>query len=86
MPTGVRPWLVGLARAALHAVLLAAAVAAFHVVSNALQGPGVPMWLQLYAPLIVAVLRAAEGALDDKASGGAPQAGLLKGGPITPTE
>lgn len=77
--TGVKPWLVGLARAVLHAAALAALVAAV----NALKVDNLPPDLQTWAPLILFVARAIEGGLDHL-NDPAPQASLIKGGPLNP--
>lgn len=75
MPTGVRPWLVGLARGLAHALALAAVVFAIGVLS----GPDLPDGLQVWAPAIILALRSIEGGLDDRRDP-SRQAGLIKGG------
>ena len=77
--SGVKPWLVGLARAVLQAIALAAVVA----VVNVLKVDDLPPELQTWAPILLLFFRTLEGMLDQRRDP-APQASLIKGGPLYP--
>lgn len=79
MSTGVKPWLVGMARAVIQAATLAALVAAI----NVMKVDDLPPELQTWAPLILFLARSIEGGLDQRHDP-APQASLIKGGPLNP--
>jgi len=72
-----RPWAVGAARGIVTAAVLAALAAVVEAANAADLPDGAAIW----APIVIVIVRTLEGLVDDRRQQGAPQAGLLKGGP-----
>jgi hypothetical protein len=73
--TNIEPWAVGAARGAVLAALTAGTAALITATTSA----DVPVELQVWAPIIIAVLRAVEGVLDTRWNPGR-QSSLVRGG------